>query len=980
MSLAEGSPNDLYAAADNQLWVAVRGTLDLIDLNTMQVTHYPLEPSAGSINAVYQDQAGMVWLGTSGFQLYHLDPSTGEAVLYPLKSAISRPTPPKAIVAFYEDNEENLWIAVNHDGLYRLDPARENVEFFETPPPAPASPITENANDSLRSTIRAPITELYGDRAGYIWLTTLNGFHRFDPRSGTYQSYRINPAQTGPDSYMESPLEDQDGIIWVASRDGLIRFDPTTGTSQYFTIKDGLPTNYLVGILQDTEGNLWLSSKRGLTKFTPSTATFRNYEVSDGLQGTEFAAHVFAQTTDGRMFFGGLNGLTAFYPDMIIDNPYQPTIVLTDFQLFNKSVSPAADSPLMQPIWETDSLILNYDQNILSFEFAALSYADPQETRYRHKLEGFESDWNETDSSRRFITYTNLPSGNYVLRVQSTNNDGIWSNAEVDLKLTILPPWWEETWFRGIALVAFVGVLLGGYQWRVFAIKRRNRALEAEVSERTRALQERTHQLQASEEQLRHAKDAAEAANRAKSAFLANMSHELRSPLNVILGFAQVVNRNPYISPDVHENLDIILQSGEHLLALINQVLDLSKIEAGHLTLNEVDFDFHRLLEELEDMFSLKADEKQLQLLFDRSDDLPRYLRADAVKLRQVLINLIGNALKFTDEGYITVRLKHRQVNGNFPNSTFNLQFEVEDSGVGIAPEEMPSLFEAFAQTSTGRQVQEGTGLGLSITRKFIQMMGGDITVKSELGHGSTFGFQIPCRVVDTVETQVSVIQRRVVGLDEGQAHYRILIVDDKWANRQLLIKLLRPLGFEVREAENGKEALEIAQAFTPHLIFMDMRMPIMDGYEATRNIKAAPELQTTVVIALTASAFDEERAAVLAAGCSDFLRKPFRAEDVFEMIVKHIGVRFLYAKDDEAASAAKGKTQPEDLKSALNMMPAELLIKLTEATELGDIEMMAQVIADIRQHNPTLAEDVAWLAHRFEYDKLLYLLQEAVQ
>lgn len=270
-----------------------------------------------------------------------------------MKTALSRPTPPKSIVDFYEDKAGALWVAVDHDGLYQLDPWRQKVRFYEGPPSL--SSLTAGA--PYATAPRPPITDLYGDRAGQIWISTLNGFSRFDPGSGTYRHYRARAGEAGPDSYMEAVLEDRNDLIWVASRDGLIRFDPNTETANYYTEKEGLPTAYIVGLLQDQRGNLWLSTKKGLVKFDPQTETFRQYDAADGLQGNEFTERAFGQAADGRMFFGGTNGLTAFYPEQIHDNPYQPPVVLTGFQLFNKPVLPGRGPLLAQVIWQTDTQI-----------------------------------------------------------------------------------------------------------------------------------------------------------------------------------------------------------------------------------------------------------------------------------------------------------------------------------------------------------------------------------------------------------------------------------------------------------------------------------------------------------------------------------------------------------------------------------------------------------------------------------------------
>ncbi len=355
------------------------------------------------------------------------------------------------------------------------------------------------------------------------------------------------------------------------------------------------------------------------------------------------------------------------------------------------------------------------------------------------------------------------------------------------------------------------------------------------------------------------------------------MSHELRTPLNAILGFAQIMERNPNISSE-KENLRIIQRSGSHLLTLINQVLDLSKIEAGHITTEENCFDLFLLLDELENMLSLKADKKHLALQFDCAPEVPRHICTDEVKLRQVLINLLSNAVKFTGEGSVNLRISLKNHIDPKDKNKCIILFEIEDTGPGIAPEEMDHLFEAFGQTATGRETQEGTGLGLAISHKFIQLMGGDMHVKSEVGQGTTFSFDIRVQVVGADDMTQRSPTRRAIALEPGQPRYRMLIVDDKWDNRQLLLKLLNPFGFDLREAKNGQEAIDIWETWGPHLIWMDMRMPVMDGYEATKRIRAqASRIPHIPIIAVTANVLEEGRAAVMSTGCDDIVIKPLK-------------------------------------------------------------------------------------------------------
>lgn len=472
------------------------------------------------------------------------------------------------------------------------------------------------------------------------------------------------------------------------------------------------------------------------------------------------------------------------------------------------------------------------------------------------------------------------------------------------------------------------------------------------------------------------AREAAEASSKAKSEFLANMSHEIRTPMNAIIGFAQLMLRSQRLDHENMENLSIIARSGEHLLTLINQVLDLSKIEAGKMTLNPRPFDLARLLDDVEDMFRLKVEDKQVQLVFEREPDVPHNISTDELKLRQVIINLLNNALKFTTTGGVAVRVAtaNAQPSEGFKpseGSSVRLRFEIEDTGPGIPPDDLGKLFTAFEQTSSGRQAQEGTGLGLPISRKFVQMMGGDMAVCSQVGVGTTFSFEIEAeRLTESVAASHTPKARHVIALEPGQPRYRMLIVDDKPLNRLLLVKLLSPFGFELREAEHGQDALRVWEEWEPHLIWMDMRMPVMDGYEATKRIKATTKGQATAVIALTASMLEEERAVTLTAGCDDFLRKPFREQDIFDLITKHLGARFIY--EDEQPPAAASAANLADLPAAFAQLPPELLNQLRHAADLCDMELLEHAIGEIRRYQPAAADTLQEWVNNFEYEKIL--------
>lgn len=483
---------------------------------------------------------------------------------------------------------------------------------------------------------------------------------------------------------------------------------------------------------------------------------------------------------------------------------------------------------------------------------------------------------------------------------------------------------------------------------------------------------------QAKESAIHEAARSAEA-NRTKSEFLANISHELRTPLNAILGFTQLLTRESTFTQQAQDYLSVISRSGEHLLSLINDVLEMSKIEAGRTSLKLSSFDLHYFLSELEGMLRLNAEAKGLQFIFDYASDLPQYIETDEGKLRQVLINLLGNAIKFTSEGGVTLRVRPQN---NSPEGC-TLLFEVEDTGIGIAAPDLETLFDPFVQSKRTTLQPEGTGLGLPISQKFVELMGGTIRITSTPSQGTLCQFSIQVFTHFPVTPPQKIFPRQVIRLLPDQEH-RILVADDHTPSRQLLVKLLQGVGFDVREATHGEEAIAQWQTWKPDLIWMDMRMPHLDGYQATHQIRQIEAERNTApstkIIAVTASAFEEDRARVLAAGCDDFVRKPFRESVIFEKMAVHLGVRYLYdQRYVEPPPPAGGLPLPPMDNTTLQFMPSTWIQQVHQAAIRGSDEELLKLLEQIPENHTAIAQILRTWVLDYQFDQLLTLTQRAL-
>lgn len=949
-SLSDNLINTTCQDREGTIWFAADNGLNRLDRDTGTFRRYMSDPADATkipgrfVCGPYEDSAGTLWVLSAG-HISRFDKQRGMVIA-------SYPSLRYPLVAIEDKTNANfLWITSWNSGLARFDKTSHKSTVFTHDP---------QNSDSINSNT---LVAIYQDKEGIIWLPTMGGgLDLFDPRrEKVVRHFRHDPndpRSIGSDT-VSHILEDSAGMIWVSTYGGgLNKLNRSDNTFRHFTEQNGFPTNSIANILEDDDGNLWLGSKIGYIRFDPHTETTRVYNREDGLAGNEFQEMPLCKSKDGTLWLATITGGNSFHPKNLEDNPYIPPVHLTAIKqggvLLDLGKTPET----------IKSLAFDWQHNFFEFEFTALNYSNPRKNQYAYKLEGVDQDWFYA-GARRFGRYTGLQPGEYTLRIKASNNDGRWNEQGTRVTISILPPLWRKAWFRGVLIALFLGAIVAGFVVQRKSAERRERLLESLVTRRTSELTD-------SNRQLTSAKKQAETANRAKSEFLANMSHELRTPLNAILGFSSLLERDPSVSSEQLENLKLIHRSGGHLLALINDILEMSKIEAGSISLSPQNFDLSFFLRGLQEMFASRATPKKLRFVLDEAPNLPRSVRCDQGKLRQVLINLLGNAVKYTEKGGIELRVS---MDPNMPDPSSGMRmlvFKVIDTGVGIRAENLKTIFEPFSQVGFKSEDKSGAGLGLAISSRFIRLMNGEISVSSNPGQGSVFKFAIPVQVVASAGGVKPVALPRIIGLAPGQSACRILVVDDNAPNRILLRNLLGMIGIDVVEATDGRQAVDQFRRHAPNLVFMDIRLPVMDGLEATRLIKASESGRRTPVIAVTAHAFEEERRKILAAGCDGFIRKPFQEKIIFKAISKHLGIKYAYenqSTDGQEHPTADG--QPH-LRELLTAVPDRLLRELTSAALDLDLERIHHCLNDIGPDHPEAADLLTQLAKQYRFEEIV--------
>ena len=949
-SLSNNDANAIIEDHKGNIWIGTDGGgLNYLDRKTEKIRRIESNISSGNalssniIVSLYKDHADKIWIGTYFGGLNRYDPSSGKFTVYKHISDDSTSIADDRIYAISEDKINNLWVGTLGSGISRLDTKTNKFIQLNT------------RNSSICDNY---ITSIYRDKNNHLWISTTNGLTYYNNASQTFKCFKNdrNNKNSISDDNVINCFEDSRGFFWICTKNGLNLLDRSNNSFRHFTIEDGLPSNSVHGIVEDEYSNLWISSKNGISKLALKNVqsinnfefTFSNYNITDGLQGKEFNQSSALRTTDGEIFFGGPDGLNAFYPDEIKEDTTIAKMIFRDFRIFNKSIPYGQKYNnrilLDKPIFNTNKIELKYQENSFTIDFIALNYFFPERNVYAYKLEGFDNQWITSDGNKNSATYTNLTNGTYDFRVKEVI--GKFEGKEISLKIIVLPPFWKS-WIAYILYAILIFSTLIFLRHLILVRERINNRIEHERLE--------AHHI--------HEIDSL------KIKFFTNISHEFRTPLTLILAPAEKLLIDLKDKPEV-KYLKLIEQNAKRLLQMVNQLLDFRKMEVQGFSYNPSFGDIVAFLNEAVSSFNNLSEQKHIELTFKtKIKELNTYFDKD--KLEKIMFNLLSNAFKFTP-GYgqvsvsVTVEATNKQLIND--NTSTNLVVKIEDTGIGIPEDKIEKIFTRFFQVDSTGQVEKGTGIGLSLVVEFVKLHDGEIFVTSEIGKGSCFTLHLPVNnsglIIEPTEEQIEEVNHfPVIIADKSEKHYSserpvLLIAED---NDDLRFYLKDNLleHYQIHEASNGEEALKKIQKIVPDLIISDIMMPGMDGIELCRRVKSDRTICHIPLVLLTARSSEQQQLEGLEKGADDYITKPFNFQ-------------ILEAKIDNIINLRKNLRLL--FKNKLQIEPNEITVtSLDEQFMRKALELVEKNIAITEYSVETMSRDLG-MSRTLLYKKILAL------
>ncbi len=837
-------------------------------------------PQVTQIDNIIIAKTGDYWLKSDDKGYFKYNPATNKLTPYPSINNYEGMGSKQPII---EDSNNQIWFAGLGGSIMLLNTADEKI-----------TTLNINTNTAKPLSEYAVTTALYEDKNGDYWIGTLDGFTKVI-LAGTKNAetqvkwyYNSNNPNSLNYNHVSCFLDDPSNAnyLWIGTKGGgLNRLEKSTGNFLHLTVKDGLPNNVIYGLLADDAGNIWGSTNNGIFCMSKNEKGendkwfFNNFTKENGLQDNEFNTNAYRKMPNGNLAFGGVNGINIFDPKEVLTKRFTPNVYITNILVNNIPVLPNDETGVLKnTIEKTETISLNYLQDILTLEFASLDFTTASQNKYRYKMEGADKDWVQAGTNRN-ATYLHLPSGKYVFKVQGSNSQGIWSEHIAELKIVVLPPWWRTWWaYLFYLLIAAVGVR-AYFKFKVKEAKLQN-------------------QLNFEQQEAKRVKEL----DAVKTQLYTNITHEFRTPLTVILGMAQQVKDKP--SVHFENGMNMIMRNGENLLKLVNEMLDLSKLESGKMELHLQQGDVIHFLRYIVESFQSLAESQKKQFHFlSEIDSL--YVDYDSEKLRQIVANLLSNALKFTPEkGNVYISIA---ANAKTDKTTTTLIIKVKDTGIGIPESQLEHIFERFYQLDNSHtRKAEGTGIGLALTKELAKLMDGDIVVKSPptgFNKGTEFTVSLQLQKVNTQEinivnsfeekefTSKIAIHNQYNIIENGDTQKPlILLVEDNADVVAYTASCLPDYRFAV--GKDGREGFEIAVEIIPDLIITDVMMPYVDGFELCRMLRADERTSHIPIIMLTAKADIESKLEGLERGADVYLEKPFHKDELLLRIKKLLELR----------------------------------------------------------------------------------------